>query len=91
MRIKFTAAGGQVPGDTNGELWVDFGGSTLVTSVIFYPGSGAEHAPGNYHVNPLNEYSVAGFTAVPIPPCAILFASGIVGLIAVRRKSGWKV
>ena len=91
MRIEFTAADGQVPVHTNGELWVDFGGSTLVTSVIFYPGSVAEHAPGNYNVDQKNEYSVAGFTVVPIPPSAILFASGIVGLIAVRRKSGWKV
>ncbi len=84
ITIEFTAADGQYTQKTNGELWVDFGGSIFVQSVVFYPGSYAEYFSGS--TDPRNEYSVAGFTAVPIPPSAMLFASGIIGLIAVRRK-----
>jgi len=66
-------------GINNGQLYVDFGGSILVTKAVFsvldYNGS---------YTN--NEYSVAGFTAVPEPATMMLLGLGLIGLAGVRRK-----
>lgn len=73
---------GQYAGVTNGDLWVDFGGSTFVNSIKFYPGASSEsEAPTK------NEYSVAGFTAVPIPHSILLLFTGLAGLsFSVRKR-----
>ncbi|MCK5233157.1 MAG: hypothetical protein KAR13_23000, partial [Desulfobulbaceae bacterium] len=65
--INFSADNtGQYPsntsgGGTNGELWVEFLGSPRVFYIDFYPGESGKDAL------PCNEYSVAGFTPVPLP------------------------
>ena len=70
---------------TNGELWIDFGGVVDVSSITFFPGSFGENP-----CLPCNEYSVAGFTAAPVPePSTILLlGSGLLGLFGVMRKKG---
>ncbi|MCD6392516.1 MAG: hypothetical protein J7M40_03315 [Planctomycetes bacterium] len=59
----------------NGEIWVDFGGGILVNSALFSIVDGPDD----------NEFSVAGFTAIPAPG-AILLGSIGVGLVGWLRR-----
>ncbi len=65
----------------NGNLLFSFGEELLVTKAVF-------SIPGNDNNNNENtEYSVGGFSAVPIPPAIVLLGSGLIGLVGLRRKS----
>ena len=68
----------------NGELFVSFGATPIVvTSALFSIRPDA--VTGSYAGI---EYSVAGFESapVPIPAAAWLLGSGLIGLVAVRRR-----
>jgi hypothetical protein len=82
--IQFTALASQTSG-TNGELTVPIDPSVLVSSILF-------RSPGLV-LFPLqsHEFSVAAIvtdppTSVPIPAAVWLLGSGLVGLVALRRR-----
>lgn len=70
---------GNLSDQANGEQYVDFGGSKLVTGAKFY--AIGKNPDGSWVKD--NEHSVAGFT-VPAPSAFLLTSIGI--LIARRRK-----
>ena len=76
---------GQYIGETNGELWVSFGGLMDVTTISFFAGSSSEYVDA---VDSRNEYSVVGFTSTPVPEPAtlLLLGSGIMAGAGVFRK-----
>jgi hypothetical protein len=79
--IEFTALASQTPG-TNGERTVPIDSSVLVSSIMF-KAPGLDLFPLQFH-----EFSVAAIetSAVPIPGAVWLLGSGLVGLVAVRRR-----
>jgi hypothetical protein len=79
--ISFSALSSQTPG-TNGELKLSLDPSILVSSIMF-------RAPGYLpFLNQRHEFSVAAIevNAVPIPAAAWLLGSGLIGLVALRRR-----
>ena len=80
--IGFSADPSQTPGSTNGILNLLLDPSILVNSIMF-------RAPGYLpFLNQRHEFSVAAIevNAVPIPAAAWLLGSGMVGLVALRRR-----
>jgi hypothetical protein len=66
---------GTASDQANGEQFIDFGRTILVTSAEFRIAGGATN----------NEFSVAGFVGVPEPITMLLLGFGLVGLAGVRR------
>lgn len=82
--IQFTALPGQTPSTSNGELTVLLDPSIAVSSILF-------RAPGRLPGNQGHEFSVAAIVtdppnAVPVPGAVWLLGSGLVGLVAIRRR-----
>ncbi len=69
------------PGQGNGEFFVDFHGIYNIKSALFSV-PGGDNSAGN-------EFSVAGFTAAPVPEPAtlLMFGTGLLGLAGIRRKT----
>ncbi len=69
------------PGQGNGELFVDFHGVYNIKSALFSV-PGGPNSKGD-------EFSVAGFTAAPVPEPAtlLMFGTGLLGLAGIRRKT----
>ena len=81
--ISFEALPDQTPG-TNGELTLLIDSGIVVSSIAF-------RAPGRLPlVNQRHEFSVAAVETVsapvPIPAAAWLLGSGMLGLVALRRR-----
>ena len=83
--IKFSALPGQTRSNSNGELKLMLDPSVSVSSILFL-------APGqSSYVVPGNELCVAMIvtdppTSVPIPAAVWLLGSGLLGLVAIRRR-----
>lgn len=62
----------------NGELFVSFGEDILLSNAIFAPD---DESSGS-------EFSIAGFTATPVPEPAtmLLLGAGLIGIAGARRK-----
>jgi hypothetical protein len=83
--IKFSALPGQTPSNSNGELKLMLDPSVAVSSILFM-------APGQLSlVGSADVLGVAMIvtdppTSVPIPGALYLLGSGMLGLVAVRRR-----
>ena len=80
--ISFSADPGQTPSNSNGVLKLSLDPSILVSSIMF-------RAPGYLpFLNQRHEFSVAAIevNAVPIPAAAWLLGSGLISLVALRRR-----
>jgi hypothetical protein len=71
--------GMELPGSSNGELWVDVG---LEANFIKFS------APGLGFTGENHEFSVAGidYSPVPIPSAFLFFGPCIAGLVTLRRR-----
>jgi hypothetical protein len=82
---KFSALPRQTPSNSNGELKLMLDPSVSVSSILFLvPGQSSYVVPGN-------ELCVAMIvtdppTSVPIPAAVWLLGSGLLGLVAIRRR-----
>ena len=78
--IYFSALASQTPSSSNGELTVPIDPNVWVNSITF-------RAPGQLLFQ-AHEFSVAAIetTAAPIPASAWLLVSGLLGLVAIRRR-----
>jgi hypothetical protein len=80
--ISFQADLSQTPGSSNGELMLQLDPSSTITSIAF-------RAPGYLPtLNQRHEFSVAAMeaSAVPIPAAVWLLGSGVIGLVALKRR-----
>jgi hypothetical protein len=82
--IMFTALPSQTPSNSNGELTLVLDPDVLVSSILF-------RAPGRLRGNQGREFSVAAIVtdppiATPIPAAFWLLGSGLMGLVALRRR-----
>jgi hypothetical protein len=82
--IEFTARTDQMPDISNGELKLPLDSSILVSYILF-------KAPGLMPLKQNHEYSVAAIVTdppvvTPIPGALWLLGSGLLGLVAIRRK-----
>lgn len=77
---KFYAAQDQLPGQSNGELWIDVNYTNL--DFMFFQAPG-QRIPGQNH-----EFSLAGLevSAVPLPAALWLFVCGLLALIGLQRR-----
>ena len=79
--VDFSALPSQTPSNSNGELKLSVDPSISVSSILF-------RAPGRLPGNQGHEFSVAAIetTAAPIPAAVWLLGSGLVGMVALRRR-----